>query len=95
MNLRSGHAERPERPGAGEREPGARPAQYMLFIVNSNGVPSVAYFVSLPVGAVPTKVAVPNVVNQTQAAAPTAITAAGLTVGAITTATSATVPRAR
>jgi len=35
---------------------------------------------------------VPNVVNQTQAAATTAITAAGLVVGAITNANSATVP---
>ena len=41
----------------------------MLFIVNSNGVPSVASFVSLPIGAPPTQVAVPSVANQTQASA--------------------------
>ena len=42
--------------------------------------------------AVPCTVAVPNVVDSTQAAATTAITNAGLTVGTITTASSATVP---
>jgi beta-lactam-binding protein with PASTA domain len=69
----------------------APPGYYMLFIVNGNGVPSVATFVNFPVGAAPVVVAVPNVVNTTQAAATTAIATAGLTVGAITTATSTTV----
>jgi beta-lactam-binding protein with PASTA domain len=71
----------------------APPGYYMLFIVNSSGVPSVAAFVNLPVTAVPPPtVAVPNVVNAAQAAATTTITGAGLTVGTVTTASSATVP---
>src|SRR5262245_47520376 len=69
----------------------APPGHYMLFIVNSNGVPSVASFISFS-GTSPTTVAVPNVVNSTQAAATTAITTAGLTVGTVTTASSTTVP---
>jgi beta-lactam-binding protein with PASTA domain len=70
----------------------ATPGHYMLFVVNSAGVPSVASFVSLSGTGSPTTVAVPNVVNTTQSAATAAITAAGLTVGAVTTASSATVP---
>src|SRR5712691_11266151 len=71
----------------------APPGYYMLFIVNSSGVPSVAAFVNLPVpGVPPPTVAVPNVVNATQAAATTTIAAAGLTLGPVTTASSATVP---
>src|SRR5262249_23715338 len=48
--------------------------------------------VALVVSSGPPQVAVPNVVGLTQAAAATAITNAGLTVGAITTASSTTVP---
>jgi beta-lactam-binding protein with PASTA domain len=71
----------------------APPGYYMLFIVNSDGVPSVASFVNLAAsGAPPTTVVVPDVVNATQAAATTTITGAGLTVGAVTSASSATVP---
>jgi len=44
------------------------------------------------VPAIPATVSVPNVVGNTQAAATTAITAAGLVVGTVTTASSATVP---
>src|SRR5205085_6665946 len=47
--------------------------------------------VALVVSAGPPQVAVPAVVGLTQAAATTAITSAGLTVGAITTATSSPV----
>src|SRR5256712_179640 len=71
----------------------APPGYYMLFIVNSIGVPSVAAFVNLPAsGTPPPTVSVPNVVNATQAVAMTTITNAGLTVGPVTTAASATVP---
>jgi beta-lactam-binding protein with PASTA domain len=70
----------------------APPGYYMLFIVNSNGVPSVASFVNFPVTALPTTVAVPNVVNTTQAAATAALTSAGLALGMVTTSSSATVP---
>jgi beta-lactam-binding protein with PASTA domain len=69
----------------------APPGPYMLFIVNSSGVPSLAAFVDLT-GNPPATVAVPNVVNATQAAATTTITNAGLAVGVVTTASSATVP---
>ena len=48
--------------------------------------------VALTVSLGPALVAVPNVVNQTQANASAALAAAGLTTGAITSATSATVP---
>src|SRR5678816_2393932 len=48
--------------------------------------------VSLVVSLGPALITVPNVVNQTQAAAQSAITAAGLTNGAVTNANSATVP---
>ncbi len=48
--------------------------------------------VALDVSTGPAKVIVPNVDNQTQAAATTAISGAGLTVGAITLAYSTTVP---
>jgi uncharacterized delta-60 repeat protein len=48
--------------------------------------------VALTVSSGPAQVTVPNVVGDTQAAATSAITAAHLTVGAITTATSTTVP---
>jgi beta-lactam-binding protein with PASTA domain len=48
--------------------------------------------VTVTVTAPPATVAVPAVVNLTQAAAQAAITGAGLTVGAVTQATSATVP---
>jgi beta-lactam-binding protein with PASTA domain len=48
--------------------------------------------VAFVVSTGPPLVAVPNVVNLTQAAATTAITSAGLTVGTVTTASSATVP---
>jgi beta-lactam-binding protein with PASTA domain len=48
--------------------------------------------VELTPGAAPAPVSVPNVVGLTQAAAQSAITAAGLSVGAITTANSASVP---
>jgi len=51
---------------------------------------AVALVVSL--GPAPVNVTVPNVVNLTQAAAQSAITAAGLTNGAVTNANSATVP---
>src|SRR5206468_2047837 len=51
---------------------------------------AVAFVVSL--GPAPVPVLVPNVVGLTQAAAQTAITGAGLGVGAITSANSATVP---
>lgn len=44
-------------------------------------------------GAAPATVAVPNIVGLTDAAARTAITGAGLTVGAVTSANSATVPQ--
>jgi len=70
----------------------APPGYYMLFIVNGSGVPSVAAFVNIAGAAAPATVVVPNVVNATQAAATTAITGAGLVVGAVTTATSTTVP---
>src|SRR4029079_13079131 len=50
--------------------------------------------VSLVVSLGPAVVTVPNVVNQTQAAAQSAITAAGLTNGAATSASSATGPAA-
>jgi hypothetical protein len=48
--------------------------------------------VNLVVSSGPPQVAVPNVVGQTQAAATTAITGAGLVVGTVTTAASNTVP---
>src|SRR4029077_4594807 len=48
--------------------------------------------VNLVVSTGPAPVAVPNVVGQTQAAATTAITGAGLVVGTVTTASSPTVP---
>jgi hypothetical protein len=48
--------------------------------------------VELTAGAAPVAVTVPNVVGLTQAAAQTTIAGAGLTVGAVTTANSATVP---
>ena len=48
--------------------------------------------VSLVVSSGPPKVAVPNVVGLTQAAATSAITGATLTVGTVTTASSTTVP---
>ena len=48
--------------------------------------------VELTPGAAPVTVAVPSVVGLSQAAAQTAITSAGLAVGAVTTANSATVP---
>jgi beta-lactam-binding protein with PASTA domain len=51
-----------------------------------------AVSIELTPGAAPVPVAVPNVVGLTQAAAQTAIAGAGLTVGAITTANSASVP---
>jgi beta-lactam-binding protein with PASTA domain len=70
----------------------APPGHYLIFIVNGSGVPSVAAFVNLPITAVQPQVAVPSVVNQTQASAAAEITAAGLTVGTVTTASSATVP---
>src|SRR5256712_4196695 len=71
----------------------APPGYYMLFIVNSIGVPAFAAFVNLPAsGTPPPTVSVPNVVNATQAVATTTITNAGLTVGPVTTAASATVP---
>src|SRR5262245_17096946 len=70
----------------------APPGSYMLFIVTSTGVPSVASFVSFSGVGSPSTVTVPNLVGSTQAAATAAITAAGLTVGAVTTASSATVP---
>ncbi|HVD94174.1 MAG TPA: PASTA domain-containing protein, partial [Vicinamibacterales bacterium] len=71
----------------------APPGPYMLFIVNGSGVPSVAAMVNLPVpGTQPTQVAAPAVAGLTQTAATTAITNAGLTLGAVTTASSATVP---
>src|SRR2546428_740042 len=71
----------------------APPGYYMLFIVNSIGVPSVAAFVNLPAsGTPPPTASAPNVVNATQAVATTTITNAGLTVGPVTTAASATVP---
>jgi len=69
----------------------APPGPYMLFVVNSSGVPSVAAFVNLT-GNPPAMVAVPNVVDATQAAATTTITNAGLTVGNVTTESSTTVP---
>ena len=47
---------------------------------------------ALTVSLGPANVTVPNVVGLTQAAASTAITGAGLTVGTITSANSATVP---
>ena len=47
---------------------------------------------ALVVSSGPPQVAVPNVVGLTQAAATTAITGAGLTVGTVTTASSTTVP---
>jgi len=56
-----------------------------------SGILSSAYSNTATI-AVPAKVLVPNVVNLTQAAASTAITGASLAVGAITTATSTTVP---
>src|SRR6185436_11109003 len=43
----------------------APPGPYMLFIVDSNGVPSVASLVSLPLGGAPALVAAPNVVGLT------------------------------
>jgi beta-lactam-binding protein with PASTA domain len=70
----------------------APPGPYMLFIVNSSGVPSVASMVSLPLGSGPVQVAAPSVVGLTQSAATTAITNAGLTVGTISQASSTTVP---
>jgi hypothetical protein len=48
--------------------------------------------VELTAGAPPAAVIVPNIVGLTQAGAQTTITGAGLTVGAVTTANSATVP---
>src|SRR6202035_2268356 len=48
--------------------------------------------VSLVVSPGPPNVSVPNVVGQTQSAASTAITGAGLSVGTVTTAISGTVP---
>src|SRR6185295_17533209 len=48
--------------------------------------------IELTPGAAPVSIAVPNVVGLTQAVASSTITTAGLTVGAITTANSATVP---
>ena len=51
--------------------------------------------VALVISTGPAPVIVPNVVNQTQAAATSAITGAGLTVGTITTSSSATVPSGR
>ena len=48
--------------------------------------------VALVVSSGLSQVATPNVVGQTQAAATTAITGAGLTLGAVTTASSTTVP---
>ena len=48
--------------------------------------------VSLVISSGPALVTVPNVVNSTQAAATTAISGAGLVVGAVTSAASATVP---
>jgi hypothetical protein len=60
-------------PATGNQAP---PGPYLLFIVNSTGVPSVAAIVSISGTSVAT-VAVPNVVNITQASATTAITTAG------------------
>jgi beta-lactam-binding protein with PASTA domain len=51
--------------------------------------------VTLVVSTGPPQVAVPNVVGLTQAAATTAITGAGFTVGTVTTASSMTVPAGR
>ena len=51
--------------------------------------------VALVVSSGPAAVSVPNVVGQTQAAAQTALTGVGLTVGTVTTASSATVPAGR
>ena len=48
--------------------------------------------VNLVVSSGPAQVAVPNVVGQTQAAATTSITASGLVLGTVTTASSTTVP---
>jgi hypothetical protein len=48
--------------------------------------------VNLVISSGPAKVSVPNVVGDTQAAATTAITGAGLLVGTVTTASSSTVP---
>src|SRR5208283_2344619 len=48
--------------------------------------------VNVVVSSGPAQVAVPNVVGQTQAAASTAITTAGLVVGTVSTAASSTVP---
>jgi hypothetical protein len=73
----------------------APPGSYMLFIVSSNGVPSVASFVRFSGIGSPSTIAVPNLVGMAQSAATAAITAAGLTVGAVTTAQSATVPADR
>ena len=68
------------------------PGYYLLFIVNSNGVPSVGAFVNLPVPSAGPSVVVPGVVNLTQGAATTEIVNAGLTLGAVSNASSTTVP---
>src|SRR5205814_10535026 len=56
----------------------------------TSGAPGTAVNPTRPSGDPP--VSVPNVVNQTQTAATTAITGAGLVVGTVTSAASATVP---
>ena len=71
----------------------APPGYYMLFLVNAAGVPSEAAIVNVGGASGPTQVIVPNVVGQTQPAASSAITTAGLTVGGVTTASSNTVPQ--
>ena len=79
-----GHAERPERRRAGERRTSRRPGTTCCSSSTATACRRSPTFVSFPVGAVPSTVAVPNVVNSTQAAATAAITNAGLVVGAIT-----------
>ncbi len=69
----------------------APPGYYMLFILNSTGVPCVAPFIQLLSGPAP--VTVPDVVGQTQDAATNTINGAGLIVGAVSTAPSTTVPQ--
>ena len=61
-------------------------------VAGTNVAPGTAMALTVSLGpAAPTTVAVPGVVNQTQVAATTAITGAGLTLGAVTTASSSTV----
>jgi beta-lactam-binding protein with PASTA domain len=61
-------------------------------LAGTSVAPGTAMALTVSLGpAAPTTVVVPGVVNQTQAAATTAITGAGLTLGAVTTASSSTV----